>query len=115
MKNYILPTESGGKTLSFSMNFVFNLQELSGKDLITWGKELDQKSELEQGIALCDVAYAAMTAYDQEEGNKIDYNIYKVRKWVGLLDKDQINDFLAALTFNIQPPVDETEGNLKAK
>ena len=63
------------------MNFIANLQELTGKDITTWGKDLKDKDTFGQGLAICELMYAAMAAFDQEEGNDIDYNIYKVRNW----------------------------------
>ena len=76
-----LPTEEGNKWMHFSMNFIVNLQELTGLDIVTWGKELDKKDVFNQGLSICELMYAALAAFDQEEDNDIDYNIYKVRVW----------------------------------
>lgn len=101
---YDLEVEEGlTKRLSFSMNFIINLQEITGKDFSTWGKEMDSKDHLEKGKAICDLVYAAMWAHEQEEGTDANYNIYKVRKWVGGLSEESKKGLVEALEHNCVP------------
>ena len=80
---YELKTEDGSKWLHFSMNFIFNLQEVTGEDLSTWSARVSKTTdEMEQAVNICDMVFAAMAAYDQEEENPLDYNRYAVRNWV---------------------------------
>ena len=110
MNNKLHTVDFGGeikKTLSFSINFVDMLQELVGTDFVSWATNIELGSELEQGKATCDLVYAAMKAYDLEEGNTIDYNIYKVRRWVTGMSEDEMQKLLAAVSFNTKPPIPE--------
>ena len=77
-----LTTDEGKKWMHLSMNFIFNLEEHTGEDLITWSKKLSEGTKVKQTLMICDIAYSGLMAFDQEEGNEIDYNIYKVRNWV---------------------------------
>ena len=74
--------EGETKKMHFSMNFVFLLQDITEKDLTTWLTDLEKASETDQGFGLCQIVFAALAAYDLEEENEVDYNVYKVRNWV---------------------------------
>ena len=74
--------EGKTKTMHFSMNFVFLLQEIVEEDLNVWLKKLDKLDRIQQGLALSQLTFAGLAAYDQEEGNEIDYNVYKIRDWL---------------------------------
>ena len=66
----------GGKkrTLHFSMNFWASLTEELGVGL----QDLDKVFSNEMAISsVRAIIYCGMIAYDQEEGNEIDYNVYK--------------------------------------
>lgn len=96
-----LPTDDGDRWMHFSMNCYINLQELSDLDLTDWFKKLDESNEFEKGLMIYDLALAAILAYDQEENNDIDYNIYTVRNWVGTAVKDNpglIEEMFEAMT-----------------
>ena len=89
------------KTLHFSMNAWYNLKESTGNELTDYGNALKEGSELEKAIALSDIIFAGMKAYDQEEGNEIDYNIYKIRGWLGgEIKADDINGITKAILWN---------------
>ncbi len=93
------------KWLHFSMNCWVNLKQDSGKDIGTFGKEYDDADTIGKFMILTEVAYAAAKAYDQEEGNDIDYNIFKVRTWMEALKEDDAKDFMLAMSHSINLPV----------
>ena len=86
----------GGKqrTLHFSMNFWAELTE----DL---NISLDQLGSIfENGVslnAIRSIIYCGLLAYDQEEGNEIDYNKYKVGSWLEDMDGDQLTKIVEAM------------------
>lgn len=89
LQGYIdLPTAEGPKTMHFSMNFIFNLQEIVEEDVVTWLSKLDDLGDVDKAFATCQIIFSALAAYDMEEGNQIDYNVYKVRNWIF----DALND-----------------------
>lgn len=82
-------TKLGGKnrTLHFSMNFWANLTDMLGVSLEQIG------SIFEGGISLTVIRtliYSALLANDQEQGNEIDYNEFKVGSWLDDLDASEI-------------------------
>ena len=80
---YDFPMGNGDtKKMHFSMNFVFILQDIIDEDLAEWLKGMENMDSNEQGIALSQLVYAGLSAYDLEEGNVVEYNIYKVRDWL---------------------------------
>ena len=89
--------ELGGKkrTLHFSMNFWASLTEELGVGL----QDLDKVFNNEMAISsVRAIVYCAMMAYDQEEGNEIDYNVYKVGNWLSDMDQEQFQEVMAAMT-----------------
>lgn len=86
----------GGKqrTLHFSMNFWAELTE----DL---NISLDQLGSIfENGVslnAIRSIIYCGLLAYDQEEGNEIDYNKYKVGSWLEDMSGDQLTKIVEAM------------------
>lgn len=92
-----IDTPEGAKWMHFSMNALVNLKDINGLDIATWGKELDKADTLEQGVLICDLIYSGMLAFDQEEGNNADYNVFKVRNWA--LEAMDNDDQLATKIF----------------
>ena len=43
---------------------------------------------LEKNTGYKALVYAGLMAYDQEQGNQIDYNVYKVRDWMDGMDAE---------------------------
>lgn len=87
----------GGKqrTLHFSMNFWAALTD----DLNIRLDELG--SIFENGVsinAIRSIIYCGLLAYDQEEGNEIDYNKFKVGSWLEDLNADGLSDIITAMT-----------------
>ena len=76
-----MTTEHSVKTIHFSMNFVFILQDVVQKDLTTWVKDLETMDETERILAVCQMIYAGLLAYDVENNNDTDYNVFNVRNW----------------------------------
>ena len=89
--------ELGGKnrTLHFSMNFWANFTE--GLNI-----PLDKIGEVfNDGLSNSDIRlliYSALLAYDQENGNDIDYNEFSVGAWLEEVTADNINEMIEALT-----------------
>lgn len=93
------------KWLHFSTNCWFNLEEDTGKDVLSFMDQMNKGNTTQQFKDICQIAFAAMKAYDQENGNDIDYNIYKVRDWLSQnLDEKSAERFVAAMTWNIDLP-----------
>ena len=93
------------KWMHFSMNCWVNLKQDSGKDIGTFGRDYENADTVGQFMLLCEVAFASLKAYDQEEDNDIDYNIFKVRTWMEALKEDDAADFISAMTHSMNLPV----------
>jgi len=89
-------TKLGGRniTLHFSMNFWANFTEIMNVPL-------DKIGELFSGgfsiTAIRALVYSAMLAYDQEEGNEIDYNQFKVGAWLEDLGQEELENMISAM------------------
>ena len=89
--------ELGGKnrTLHFSMNFWANFTE--GLNI-----PLDKIGEVfNDGLSISDIRlliYSALLAYDQENGNDIEYNEFSVGAWLEEVTAENINEMIEALT-----------------
>ncbi|QDP53335.1 MAG: hypothetical protein Tp166DCM644871_38 [Prokaryotic dsDNA virus sp.] len=89
--------ELGGKerTLHFSMNFWAALTEELGVSL----QELDKVFGNEMALSsVRAIVYCGLLAYDQEEGNEISYNKFKVGSWLDTMTQDQFTEMIQALT-----------------
>ena len=89
--------ELGGKkrTLHFSMNFWAALTEGLGVSL----QELDKVFNNEMALSsVRAIVYCGLLAYDQEEGNEINYNKFKVGSWLEDMTQDQFNEMIQSLT-----------------
>ena len=104
-------TLSNGVTLHFSMNTWYNLKEDTGKDIADYGEALQKGTDVEKAFALAEIVFASAKAHDQEEGNEIDYNIYKIRGWFGsIIDEEAIRGITKALMWNSESGKPATEG-----
>ena len=89
-------TKLGGqeRTLHFSMNFWANFTEIMEVPL-------DKIGDLFAGgvsiSAIRALVYSAMLAYDQEEGNEIDYNQFKVGNWLEDLGQEELEKMISAM------------------
>ena len=87
----------GGKqrTLHFSMNFWAAFTDELNISIGEIDKVFSDTLNLHMIRALGD---AGVLAYDQEEGNEIDYNLFKVGAWLDDVNTDQFNEMLNTLT-----------------
>ena len=87
----------GGKnrTLHFSMNFWAAFTDELQISLTEIDKVFSNALNLNSIRAL---VYAGLLAYDQEEGNEIDYNLFKVGAWLDDVTSDQFNEMVNTLT-----------------
>lgn len=89
--------ELGGKerTLHFSMNFWANFTEAMGITLEGLGEVFASNLSLK---AIRTLIYSAILAYDQEEGNEVDYNEFKVGAWLDDLNSDELEKIITAMS-----------------
>ena len=86
----------GGKkrTMHFSMNFWANFTE-------TMNTPLDKIGQIfEGGVSLSGIRaliYSGLLAYDQEEGNEVDYNEFKVGAWLEDVDQEQLGEIIESM------------------
>jgi hypothetical protein len=86
----------GGKsrTLHFSMNFWANFTEVLGIPLDKIGQIFEKGISIGQIRAL---VYSAILAYDQENGNQIDYNEFTVGAWLEDLGAEDLESIISAM------------------
>jgi hypothetical protein len=86
----------GGKqrTLHFSMNFWAAFTDEMQISLTEIDQVFSNALNLNSIRAL---VYSGLLAYDQEEGNEIDYNIFKVGAWLDDINTDQFNEIINTL------------------
>jgi len=79
----------GGKdrTLHFSMNFWVAFEDASGHKISEIDKVFSSGISLNTMRAL---VYAGILAYDQENGNPIDYNVFQVGLWMEDMTPDSL-------------------------
>ena len=91
---YTLKLGGKNRTLHFSMNFWANFTEIMNVPL-------DKIGDLFSGgvsiSAIRALVYSAMLAFDQEEGNEIDYNQFKVGAWLEDLNQDELEKMISAM------------------
>ena len=116
---YDLKTDEGVQTLHFSANCWYNVLEDTGMQADVFGNKLQElfnakvPDTLKILNHLTDLAYAAAKAYDQEQGNKIEYNRFKVRDWMASLKEEDSNAFALAMTGASEVP--DKKGKQKRK
>jgi hypothetical protein len=94
-KGYIDINVGGKKrTLHFSMNFWSEFTEQLNISLQDIGNVFENGISLKGLRALI---YSAILANDQEQGNEIDYNIFKVGTWLDNLEAETINDIVETM------------------
>lgn len=91
---YTLKLGGKNRTMHFSMNFWANFTDQLGISLDQIG------SAFEKGITISTlraIIYSGLLAYDQEEGNEVDYNEFKVGFWLEDVDASMLEDIVAAM------------------
>jgi hypothetical protein len=86
---YTLKLGGKNRTMHFSMNFWANFTDLLDVSLDQLGNLFTEGVSIKTIRAL---VYSAILAHDQEEGNEVDYNEFKVGVWLEDFDADQINE-----------------------
>lgn len=86
----------GGKsrTMHFSMNFWTNFTDLLEIPIDKIGEIFQQGINLSTIRALI---YSALLAFDQENNNEIDYNVYTVGSWLDEMPAEKIEDIVTAM------------------
>lgn len=91
---YTLTIGGRKRTMHFSMNFWSAFTDELKLPLEKIAQVFDSGISLSTIRALI---YAGLLAYDQEEGNEIDYNIFKVGSWLDDLNSEQLESIIGAM------------------
>ena len=91
---YSLKIGGKNRTMHFSMNFWANFTDILDVSLDQLGSLFDKGVSIK---TIRTLIYSALLAYDQEEGNEIDYNEFKVGMWLEDVDGEKINDVVNAM------------------
>lgn len=88
--------EIGGKTrtLHFSMNFWAAFEQATGHSISQLGELFANGISL---TTIRGIIYAGLVAYDQEENNDIDYNLYAVGNWMEDVTPEMIDKISQAM------------------
>lgn len=88
--------EIGGKTrtLHFSMNFWAAFEQATGHSISQLGELFANGISL---TTIRGIIYAGLVAYDQEENNDIDYNLYAVGNWMEDVTPEMIDEISQAM------------------
>ena len=86
----------GGKqrVMHFSMNFWANFTDILGISLDKIG---DIFSSGVSVTSLRALVYSGLLAYDQEEGNKIDYNEFQVGAWLEDVNEKMLKEMIDSM------------------
>jgi len=86
----------GGKmrTMHFSMNFWSNFTEFLNVPLSNIGDVFKDGISIKAIIGL---VYSGLLANDQEQGNEITYNEFKVGMWLEDIEADKLNDIVNSM------------------
>lgn len=91
---YTLKLGGQNRTLHFSMNFWANFTETLGISLENIGTIFQEGVSL---VGLRALIYSGILAYDQEQGNQINYNVFTVGAWLEDLNSEEINNIVEAM------------------
>lgn len=83
------------RDLHFSMNFWSAFTDEMDISLDRLGEIFDNGVSIS---AIRAIIYCGLLAYDQEEGNEIDYNIFKVGSWLEDVDASELEKIIGAMT-----------------
>ena len=82
------------RTMHFSMNFWANFTEQLNVPLDKIGDVFNGGISIKGIIALI---YSGLLANDQEQGNEIDYNEFKVGMWLEDFDVEKLNEIVTSM------------------
>ena len=91
---YTLQLGGQKRNLHFSMNFWANFTYILKTPLDKIG------NIFEGGLSITGIralVYSGLLAYDQEEGNEIDYNEFKVGSWLEDLKPEELEEMVNAM------------------
>lgn len=82
------------RTLHFSMNFWAIFTEQMGIGIDKIGDTFQEGLNIK---AMRSLIYAGILAYDQEEGNPIDYNEFNVGNWMEDITAEQVQEIVETM------------------
>ena len=91
---YSLSIGGKNRTMHFSMNFWANFTDNLGVSIEKIG------NVFQDGISLSGIralVYSGLLANDQEQGNEIDYNEFKVGMWLEDLTSDELTKIIESM------------------
>jgi hypothetical protein len=91
---YTLKLGGKSRTMHFSMNFWANFTDELNISLEKIGEVFSDGVSISSIRAL---VYSGLKAYDQEEGNEIDYNQFKVGVWLEDFQAEKLNEMIEAM------------------
>ena len=91
---YTLKLGGKSRTMHFSMNFWANFTDELNISLEKIGEVFSDGVSISSIRAL---VYSGLKAYDQEEGNEIDYNQFKVGMWLEDFKAEKLNEMIEAM------------------
>ena len=91
---YTLKLGGKNRNMHFSMNFWANFTEILGVSLEDIGLVFNNGMSISKIRTLI---YSGLLAYDQEEGNEIDYNEFQVGAWLEDMPAEKLEDIINAM------------------
>lgn len=91
---YTLKLGGKNRNMHFSMNFWANFTEILGVSLEDIGQVFNNGMSISKIRTLM---YSGLLAYDQEEGNEIDYNEFQVGAWLEDMPAEKLEDIINAM------------------
>lgn len=91
---YTLKIGGKSRTMHFSMNFWANFTDELNISLEKIGEVFSDGVSISSIRAL---VYSGLKAYDQEQGNEIDYNQFKVGMWLEDFQAEKLNEMVESM------------------
>jgi hypothetical protein len=91
---YTLKIGGKSRTMHFSMNFWANFTDELNISLEKIGEVFSDGVSISSIRAL---VYSGLKAYDQEQGNEIDYNQFKVGMWLEDFPAEKLNEMVNSM------------------